>query len=501
MSADVRLWEYNPWWREKESIAADDIITGWERSAIRYDPVLRGKIVYDYEPDNSVVYALMGPRQVGKTTLIKLQIREFLDRGVCPWNILYYLFDPSYSKSGLASVIEDYLRLSRGYRDESRKYLFLDEITSVDDWQRGIKFLYDLGRLKNCTILAAGSKADRILRARERLPGRRGRTADPYDRLLRPMRFAEFAGIRNAGIARFVRDHRLSEPGIRKKMILGLFSGEVPEEVDRIYVGLLHDLDDCLNEYMLTGGTPVIVDQKARRNFLPPELYAGYLEGILADWRPKDGEMLGRFAGAVAENLGSAISWNRLRRHARIGSMATVQDYALVLKDLPILSIIQRYGRKKRAMIRKEKKFYFADPFYLHMFNAWNGLKDPFDESVRFLTDANRGRMVEGIVANHLIRLAFSLVENRQMFEYDNNVFFWKGNDGRESDFVLYVNGTVEAPLEVRYRHNIDHRGLGGIASFLDATGTKSGLVLSKEELEARQDYLVVPASVFLMLV
>lgn len=42
---------------------------------------------------------------------------------------------------------------------------------------------------------------------------------------------------------------------------------------------------------------------------------------------------------------------------------------------------------------------------------------------------------------------------------------------------------------------------MGGLASFLDATGTESGLVLSKDTLSTRHDYLVVPLAVFLALV
>ncbi len=58
----------------------------------------------------------------------------------------------------------------------------------------------------------------------------------------------------------------------------------------------------------------------------------------------------------------------------------------------------------------------------------------------------------------------------------------------------------VEIPIEVKYRESIDHRELGGLAGFLSETGTKSGIVLSKTQMEERRDYLVMPVSVFLML-
>ena len=39
------------------------------------------------------------------------------------------------------------------------------------------------------------------------------------------------------------------------------------------------------------------------------------------------------------------------------------------------------------------------------------------------------------------------------------------------------------------------------MTSFLDKTGSKKGLVVSKDALDARTDYAVVPASVFLLLI
>ena len=59
----------------------------------------------------------------------------------------------------------------------------------------------------------------------------------------------------------------------------------------------------------------------------------------------------------------------------------------------------------------------------------------------------------------------------------------------------------MELPVEIKYRNRISYRALGGLARFLDATGSESGLVLSKDTLEVRRDYAVIPLAVFLALV
>lgn len=125
MAARSTLWSFNPWWTDKARIGEDAQIVKVRESHIRYDPSLRGQIRYEYESGNSVIYTLRGTRQVGKTTLIKLQIREFLESGTHPWNIFYYSFDMVDSRSEMAEIILEYVLASRGKR-RGRAYMFLD---------------------------------------------------------------------------------------------------------------------------------------------------------------------------------------------------------------------------------------------------------------------------------------------------------------------------------------------------------------------------------------
>ena len=505
MLDDAAIRASNPWWRTRESIENDEKITKWRRSLIQYEPQLKQEIKYDFEPDNTVIYTLRGPRQIGKTTLIKLQIRDFLSRkDISPWNILYYSFDLVDSRSELVGVVEAYLRLSRRYRRRSnRTYLFLDEVTSVNEWQRGVKWLVDNSKLENCTVLATGSQAVNILHATERLPGRKGRTREPYDRLLTPMKFSEFACALDKDIAKFMQDHKLHQGSSRMQRFSQISSKEIPKEIDLLYCNFIDELNEYLYEYLLTGGIPKIVDEKIKTNFISPDLYIDYLDGIKGDWsRRRESALLKQFGAAIINCLGSGTSWNKLREQSHLGGWATAQDYAFSLKDLAIISIIQMYGEKKIPLIAKAKKFYFHDPFYLHIFNSWLTTKDPFEVAETFLSsEINQSSMVEGIVADHLIRWAFTLAENRQGFDYFNHVFFWKDEKGREVDFVLYKEDGFEFPIEVKYRKRVNPRELAGLGSFLDRNGAKSGLVLSKSELEEKWDYLVLPTSVFLMLI
>lgn len=469
---------------------------------IKYEPQLMYDIEYDFEPHNSVIYTLRGPRQVGKTTMIKLQIMRFLKMGVCPWNVFYYSFDVTESKSDLVDIIDSYMRISKKHRASSRIYLFLDEITSVADWQKGIKWLVDNNMLPNCTVLATGSQADKILNATERLPGRRGRVNAPYDMLLAPMKFSEFVSIQSKEIEQLVSRERLSEADRRKAIFDQLSNKSIPPELD-LYQGFVDELNDHLHEYLLAGGLPRVVDEKAKTGAIADRTYRDYVDGVKGDWGDRNKKFLKQFVKAVADSQCSGSTWHSLQQKTQIGSWSTVQDYALFLQDMSILAVVHRYGEKRKGpRLPHDKKLYFHDPFYLHMFRGWSSSTDPFATAEQFLADeANLGCVVEGAVADHLIRWAFAIADSQIEFDYSNHVFFWKDQNNREADFVLYKDGRYEIPIEVKYRNHINAKQLGGLSSFLDQTGSKGGLVLSKDDLEVRSDYAVVPASVFLALI
>ena len=492
----------NPWWRSAEHIDGDAKIKACAASKLSYDPELRRQIRFDFEPDNTVVYTMRGPRQVGKTTLIKLQIQSFLKKGTNPWNLFYFSFDLVDTAQSAADIVCAYLELSEGYRNEQeRTYIFLDEITSVDNWQKAVKFLIDTSQLKHCTLLATGSQASSILRAAERLPGRRGRVDGPYDMVLQPMSFSAFARMRNGDLGEFLEGK--TDPSQKKKMLVDLAAKRIPKIVYDLNAGFADVLHRCLNEYMLTGGIPRVVDEKIDGNFVSDATYKTHMDGIRVDWGLHSTDVADRFGTVLADNMGLGASWNGLLKQTDFGSWSTVQKYVYLLNDASVIRMLHLFGEEnKRARFRKAKKIYFTDPFYYHIFNNLNVANDWFLASEKFLAEErNAGKIAECIAADHLARLLYDTASGRMFFDVNNHLFYWRDKKGLEVDFVLYDGGELELPVEIKYRNSIAYRELGGLASFLDATGTESGLVLSKDTLSTRYDYLVVPLAVFLALV
>src|SRR3989338_10368142 len=146
---DIR--KQNPWWETKERINEDPKIRDYHSAKVKWMPRLKKYIFLD----KNVVYSIRGPRQVGKTTLLKIMIRELLQKNQAI-NILYFACDLLKDNFALRDLLDTYLNWVRS-QNQDRIYIFLDEISSVKDWQKAIKQFVDLHGNKNVTIILTGS--------------------------------------------------------------------------------------------------------------------------------------------------------------------------------------------------------------------------------------------------------------------------------------------------------------------------------------------------------
>jgi len=68
------LQHQNPWWFREELILEDEKISDFEQETFQYIPPLLSSF-----PENTdAILTLRGPRQIGKSTTLKLLIRKLL---------------------------------------------------------------------------------------------------------------------------------------------------------------------------------------------------------------------------------------------------------------------------------------------------------------------------------------------------------------------------------------------------------------------------------------
>ena len=488
----------NPWWKDPLQINEDREITKWDNT-IRYEPKLLGSIQYDFAPSNTVVYTLRGSRQVGKTTLIKLQIKRFLDDGVPPLAILYYTMDLVQGPQDVVDLINRYVEYTKRDVGQSRRYVFLDEISTVKNWQTGIKILVDTGQIKNTTVMVTGSHSLDIKNAAERLPGRRGEVMGSHDKTLLPMSFSEYVSVLDPELGNSINECTPSRDA-RVATLRNLAQGKIDERLNRLI--LYHDdLNGLLDQYMITGGIPKIVSRYAQNNTLSEPDYASYLDTLTGEWNRirKNTTLLKQFSRKLVLGMGSRISWRKLAKDSGLGGPDTACDYADTLERLFMLAIVYRFDPKDSyPLTNAEKKMYIVDPYFFHMLRAWTAAPTIQESSIEFLDGSNnRGRMLECIVANHLIRLASELTAKKSTFDHHDHVFYWTDKKQREVDFMFDDGRDVKMPIEVKLGN--PDEDITSMRKLARITKT-SGVVLSRDQMEERNGYRIVPASVFLAL-
>lgn len=118
------------------------------------------KEIAKYIDDRQIVL-VTGPRRSGKTTAMIQAMRERLDKGVNPRNILYFSFDEVLSREH--TVLEDVVSYFLNHvipakpSKNARAFLFLDEIQFIHDWSTMLKRIYETQ--PNVKVFASGSSS------------------------------------------------------------------------------------------------------------------------------------------------------------------------------------------------------------------------------------------------------------------------------------------------------------------------------------------------------
>ncbi len=494
------IWNENPWYKSREEINKDIKIVEWNESLIKWDPRLRQK--FDYNSD--VVYTLRGPRQVGKTTLLKLQIRDFLDKGVSPWNIFYHAFDMDVKPREIINIIENYIENTRQLRKDRRYYLFLDEMSSAKNWQKAIKILWDNNRLSNCTTIITGSHTIDLKKSTEKLPGRRGITNDTYDKILLPMKFSEYVSTLDRELNRSILGFR--DFNSRLNIFKQLLNFQIDDKLRNIFISYLTRLNNYLLDYLITGGLAMVINDYRRNGLINEYVYTTYINSILGDIRSLDLSEISfkQLVKNLVNNINWTQSWESLRKETDINSLSTVGKYIDLMCNMFVLMLFPQFDiHKKKGIFKNKKKIHFHDVFFFHALNTYNSPRSSFELSEEFVSEEKKqGSLIEGVVGDHLIRLAFNMSHKKQIFDYSNHIFFWRygKKDENEVDFIFYDDSDIEVPIEVKYRNRISSRDIDGIINYKRKSGVKNALVITKDIMGIEREYVSIPASVFLLL-
>ncbi|OFZ80794.1 MAG: hypothetical protein A2583_08430 [Bdellovibrionales bacterium RIFOXYD1_FULL_53_11] len=353
-------------------------------------------------PTEPGIMMLRGGRQLGKSTWMEQQIKSAL-KAHGAGAALFINGDELDGVESLYQKIRDCCSLFPVSVKNRR--LFIDEITSVSGWEKALKRAADEGIVKNVLVITTGSKSTDLRRGTERLPGRKGKLSRTAYRFL-PVGFAEFE--------RKTKEHFKEE--------------------------------DTILAYILTGGSPVAINELIEHGFIPE-----YVVELARDWifgetqfQNRSIELQKRFIQLLFKHGGLPLSQSSIARETGMANNTVAHGYAEVLKDLGCISeSIPLEANHLRSVSRKASKFHVIFPL---MIAAFHPSRPRSIENMKKIWEVEKGKLAEWLVAGKLWRESAIAGDDAP-----ENQYYWK-NKNHEIDFITYSSSSSGRPefIEVK---------------------------------------------------
>ncbi len=339
---------------------------------------------------------IVGPRQVGKTTIMTELYNELNKKGE-KVVFLNLDFEPDKVHFESQQSLLNKIKLEIG----NSGYVFIDEIQRKENAGLFLKGIYDLNLPYKFVVSGSGS-LELKEKIREALTGRK-RIFKLY-----PVDFWEFV--------RYKTEYKY------KTKLRDFF------DVEKEKVVLL------LNEYLSFGGYPRVIleenlDEKLK---VINEIFGSYIDkdviGLLNIDRPDAFNMLIKI---LASQTGKLINYSTLASHIGISTI-TLKKYLFFAEKTFIIQSLLPFHRNSIKELTKSKTVYFYDL----------GLRNFANNSFDYIVNLNN----IGFLFQNLIKQL--LEEQIKWKPYKLN--FWRTSDKAEVDFVLNASTSV-IPVEVKY--------------------------------------------------
>lgn len=379
----------------------------------------------DIQLEQPAVHILWGPRQLGKSTFLKMLVLRLLKGNVPPRSACYIACDGVVTLERFEQIVRSF---SQSVSDFQISYLFLDEVQFIKGWAGLFKALLDEGLLRSSVVIITGSDASVLKEAKATFPGKHRRSLYAKDIELYPLNFREFVQISG---------------------------GSVSNEQEK---------SELFDLYLLSGGFPLTINEVLCSKKLPKSIYAIYQDWIIGDFLRKDKnkEQLYATLCAIVKTLGSQISFNSLHRHVDRGALTTTIEYVELLEQIGVIQIVSALDQNALGPApKKAKKIHFTDPFLVSV--ILNLLKDLQRIGDDFNIDTSI--LVEGVVTTYM----------RRTFP----TYYIKAEG--EVDIAVVKSGNF-IPIEVKWTEQTRSQDLKQLLKY------PNGIVLRKSGATARKD-------------
>ena len=352
------------------------------------------------------IIIILGSRQVGKTTLMKMLQASF------PKNYQQFYFNLEDIKHlDICQNIETlkfYLKSKNADIEKQQVLITIDEFQYIKNATKLLKTIYDLYPLVK--VVVSGSSSLEIQKhLKESLAGRKRVYA------LYSLSFEEYL--------RFRSEHLYSK---YEKLKLIKDEMQFVETNNKGY----------LKEYLTYGGYPKIALIKDRADKIEElqDIYNSYIQkDIKSLIKSEHISAFNNLVKILASQIGNLVNTLELSNTLQIDRRQT-SKYLDLLEGTFIIKLLKPFHSNKRSEISKMPKLYFLDSGIVNY-----GISNFSNIEHR----QNLGSYVENFIYNEIIRY-------KPIFY---NVYFWRTKVGTEIDFILEGNNEL-IPIEVKW-HNI----------------------------------------------
>ena len=351
------------------------------------------KKITDHFSNYKQILVLVGPRQVGKTTILKRIFPE----------AKYFLLD----EDPIRRIFESYDSNVYKQNLSDSEYIILDEIHLLDDPGRVAKIIYDL--LPSKKLIITGSSSFNIKnKTTESLAGRK------IEYMFFPLTISEF----------------LYQNETENKLNFNVLDNILNKHAQTMRP---FDIANITKTILIYGSYPFLIESPRDINYLKnlteSIIFKDILELDLIENKKTAGDLL----KLLAYQIGSNVNYTELASRLNI-DVRTVKRYIDIFEQSYIIFRLNPYFLNKRRELTKSPKIFFFDN------GIRNSLINNF-ESVELRND--RGALFENFIVSEVYKANL-------YGEYNLNMNYWRSKSGYEVDLVLSDNKKLIA-CEIKY--------------------------------------------------
>ncbi len=384
---------------------------------------------------------IRGPRQAGKTTLMKI-----ISKGIKGGKKEFINFDIPNNRNSVSESPIDYIRRIINNKGDGKITLFLDEVQRLDNAGEILKVIYDTfkGKIK---IFASGSSS---LEIRQKMLGFLVGRAVIFD--LYTFSFGEFIRSKDTGLYVVFKE--------RNDSVINL----IENNGEPLHTAFSEDLLKLWKEYVVYGGYPEVVkaDDFNIKKSLLLNLVNLYIEkDIISFFKIENTKEFENFLKILSLNDSQMLTISNAANDSGI-SFYKADSYLRIIENTYIASRVYPYYTNISSSIKKTPKVYFFD---LGLRNA------VLDNLLPYENRDDIGKLAENFVFGELIRLG-------------KQIKYWRTKSGAEMDFVIEENGEL-LPIEVKIGGS---KAIGkSFYSFLETYKPKKALVITLDEFSKKE--------------